>query len=321
MLPETDDTRAAPATLPDDAPGYDEANDAKATFSDVYTAPTPHAYLEAMGRNGYCIAEHARPYFTAAATLLAEANGPARPVQLLDLGCSYGVGSATVNHGCSFEEFRAFFAARAPRDYDECVAATRLWLQAVPAPQELRIVGVDTSVPAIRFATDAGLIAGGVSRDLERDDPSDDECAWMAGCNLLTSTGAIGYVTDATVRRVLRCLARDHAGPFGPVAVLTVLRMFSVEAVAQAFSAAGLAFVRVPGVRLRQRRFADAAERTHVLQLLAETGVDPDGWESTGWLWAELYVAAKPERLDDVLARLLEVRSAQQPDPAPGGAA
>lgn len=294
---------------------YDEANDAKACFDDVYTSETPHAYLRAMGQTGYCIAEQARPYFVALAEHLNAVNGPARPVQLLDLGCSYGVGSATVNYRCSFDEFRAFFASRAPHDYDECVAATRHWLQAVPAPTELRIVGVDTSEPAIRFATDVGLIAGGVTRDLEQSDPTAEECAWMAGCNLLTSTGAIGYVSDATVRRVLDCLNRDHAGEFGPVAAVTVLRMFTVEAVAEAFADAGLQFARVPGVRLRQRRFADAAEREQVLQILAEAGIDTAGWESEGWFWADLFVAAKPDRLDDVLARLLEVRAAQAKAP------
>ena len=253
-------------------------------------------------------------------------NGPARPVQLLDLGCSYGVGSATVNYRCSFEEFRAFFAARAPRNYDECVAATRHWMQAVPAPEELRIVGVDTSEPAIRFATDVGLIAGGVTRDLEQSDPTAEECAWMAGCNLLTSTGALDelfervwdgrYVSDATVGRVLCCLNRDHAGEFGPVAAVTVLRMFSVEAVAQAFADAGLQFARVPGVRLRQRRFADAAERDEVLRVLAVAGVDAAGWESEGWLWADLFVAALPGRLDELMERLTAVRDTRRDTPA-----
>ena len=32
---------------------YGGANEAKASFDDVYTSPTPHAYIEAMARHGY----------------------------------------------------------------------------------------------------------------------------------------------------------------------------------------------------------------------------------------------------------------------------
>lgn len=301
-MPSAHATPEAPATA-----DYHDANEVKVSFDDVYAAPTPHGYLAAMGSTGYCIAEQARPYFVSAVELLREVNGEAWPVQLVDLGCSYGVGSATVNSRCSFDEFRSFFASRAPRDYHACVEATRRWIQAVPAPEELRIVGVDTSAAAIQFATDAGLLAGGVTRNLEEEDPTPDECAWFAGCNLLTSTGAIGYVTDRTVRRILECLGRDHPGEFGPLAVMTVLRMFDVGPVQQAFEARDLRFTRVPKVRLQQRRFKDADERRGVLRVLEDGGVDTEGWESTGWLYADLFVAAPPARIDSVLARLQQV--------------
>ena len=91
---------------------YETANDAKASFDDVYTAPTPHGYIAAMAKNGYQIGEQARPYCVAAANLLRARNGDAWPVQMLDVGCSYGIGSAFVKYKCSFDEMVAFFATR-----------------------------------------------------------------------------------------------------------------------------------------------------------------------------------------------------------------
>ncbi|MEA3274203.1 MAG: hypothetical protein U9Q81_02685, partial [Pseudomonadota bacterium] len=111
---------------------YDTANEAKASFDDVYTAPTPHAYIASMAKNGYEIGEQARPYCAAAAELLQERNGDAWPVQMLDVGCSYGIGSAFVKYGCSFDEMVAFFLSRAPREYHATCEAMRLWLNVAP---------------------------------------------------------------------------------------------------------------------------------------------------------------------------------------------
>ena len=75
---------------------FDTANEVKANFDGVYTAATPHAYIAAMASNGYEICEQGRPYCVAAAELLREQNGDAWPVQMLDVGCSYGIGPALV---------------------------------------------------------------------------------------------------------------------------------------------------------------------------------------------------------------------------------
>ena len=83
------------------------ANEAKADFSDVYTAPTPHAYIALMAKHGYEIGEQARPFCTAAAEMLSECNSDAWSVQMLDVGCSYGIGSAFVKYGCTFDEMVA----------------------------------------------------------------------------------------------------------------------------------------------------------------------------------------------------------------------
>jgi hypothetical protein len=273
---------------------FDAANEAKASFDDVYTAPTPHAYVESMARNGYEIGEQARPYCTAAAQLLRDRNGDAWPVQMLDVGCSYGMGSAFVKFGCSFDELVAFFATRAPREYRAACEAMRMWLNIAPPPCDVRVVGLDSSAPAVGFAVDAGLLDGGIARDYEDPaiTPTEDERAWFRSCNLLTSTGAIGYVTERTLDAILPHLGKDHPGEFGPLVVVTILRMFELSAIPEVFEKHGFMFGRVPGVRLPQRRFTDAEERRKVLSLLHERGIDTGDWEDRGKHFADLYIAA-----------------------------
>lgn len=290
---------------------YDDINEAKATFDDVYTSPTPHAYLSEMAKNGYEIGERARPYCAAAADLLREHNGDAWPVQMLDVGCSYGIGSAFVKYGCSFDEIVAFFSSRAPREYYAACEATRMWLHIAPPACDVRAVGLDSSQPAIRFAVEAGLLDGGIARDFEQPDAvaTEKERAWFRSCNLLISTGAIGYITDRTLDVVLEDFGKDYPGDFGPLAVVTILRMFDTAPIEAVFEKHGFSFGSVPGVRLPQRRFVDRDERRKMLSLLRDRGLDTTEWEDHGKLYADLFIAAASEHFPLLRDRMIETQA------------
>lgn len=300
---------------------YDTANEAKASFDDVYAEPTPHAYIAAMAKNGYEIGEQARPYCAAAAELLREHTGDAWPVQMLDVGCSYGIGSAFVKYGCSFDEIVAFFASRAPREYHAACEAMRMWLNIAPPACGVRAVGLDSSRPAIRFAVDSGLLDGGIARDFERPGaaPTEDECAWFRSCNLLISTGAIGYVTERTLDTVLRHIGKDYPSDFGPFAVVTILRMFDLSPIENAFEERGFTFGPVPGVRLPQRGFTDGEERQKVLSLLHDRGIDTRDWEDRGKQYADLFIAAPAQQFPLLLERMSETRAEHDSESEVGG--
>lgn len=289
---------------------YDSANDAKADFSYVYTRPTPHDYIAMMAKHGYEIGEQARPYCVAVVELMRDQNSDAWPVQMLDVGCSYGMGSAFVKYGCSFDEMVAFFAFRAPKEYTTACQTTRMWLNVAPPRCDVRCLGLDCSEPAIRFAVDAGLLDGGIARDFERDDvrPSEDDIAWFRSCNLLISTGAIGYVTDRTLDIVLQHLGKDNPSDFGPFAVVTILRVFDASPIQAIFQRYGFKFGKVPGVRLPQRKFIDDKERQEILGLLHNRGLDTSKSEEGGKLYADLYVAAPPKQYSDLLDCVIEKR-------------
>jgi carnitine O-acetyltransferase len=295
---------------------YIAENDAKADFDDVYTASTPHRYIEAMANTGYEIGEQARPYCVATAEHLRDSNGHAFPVQMLDLGCSYGMGSAFVKFGCSFDEMVAFFSTRVPQEYKAASEAVRMWLNVTPPACDIRCVGLDSSEPAIRFGLDAGLLDGGIARNYELDGvlPTAADRAWFRSCNLLISTGAIGYVTERTLNAVLQDFGKDHPGEFGPCAVFTVLRMFDAEPVKEVFERHGFAMQAVRDARLPQRKFADSGERKEVLSLLLDRGFDTGRWEEQGKLFADLYVAARPDRVSKLAGLLTAVRNEANDD-------
>jgi len=290
---------------------YETENQAKACFDDAYSAPTPHDYMAMMAKYGYEIGEQARPYCMAAAELLKEHTDDAWPVQMLDIGCSYGMGSAFVKYGCSFDEMVAFFSTRAPQDAHAACEAMRAWINVTPTPCDVRCVGLDSSKPAIRFAMRAGLLDGGIARDFENPDitPNAEECSWLRSCNLLISTGAIGYVTDLTIAHVVRHAGKDHPCEFGPLAVFTILRMFDATPIRDVFENHGFRFEKVPDIMLPQRRFTGEKERKGVLKILHDKGIDTGEWEDRGKQFAELFIAAKPDNFPELLEKMNETRS------------
>ena len=286
---------------------YLSENKAKADFDDVYVAKTPHAYIASMAENGYEIGERARPFCCEAVKLLQERNGVTWPTQLLDVGCSYGIGSAFVKYNCTFDELVAFFASRAPEDYIMSCEATRQWLNVTTPEFDVRCVGLDVSKPAIQFATDAGLLDGGITCNMENNEiPSKEDIGWIRGCNLLMTTGVIGYVTERTLDVVLSNLGKSHPSSFGPIAVMTILRMFDTTQIKRCFKKHGLSFCRVPDVRLPQRNFENEDERLKILSVLHDRKIETSLWEDRGKLYADLYIAASEEEIETVRDRMVQ---------------
>ena len=137
----------------------------------------------------------------------------------------------------------------------------------------------------------------------------------MRSSNLLVSTGAVGYVTERTFSHILADLGRNRIGDPGPFSVITILRMFDVAPIERCFSQVGLQLCPVPGVLLPQRAFANDSEKSEIITILRDRGVDTEGLESDGVLFAQLYVAAPPEEIDALLDRMREVAACDEPEP------
>ena len=283
------------------------ANEAKASFDHIYTQATPHDYLQHLGRLDYSICDEFRPFCDAAARYLQARDGR---VRMLDIGCSYGINAAVAKFGTPFTELARCFDANVPRASEHAEGVARRLFARLEPEVELECGGLDVSTPAIRFARRVGLLDHGIDQDLEADDaelaPADR--SWLEGVNLLASTGAIGYVTDRTFRRVLDAMG---AGGGQAVCLSTVLRMFDPEPVARALRAHGLQSALIGDTLLPQRRFHDRQEQADVVSLLRERKLDT-GPEEGGRLYARLLVAARAEELPHVVRRLEQV-SAHRP--------
>ena len=273
---------------------YDEQNRAKASFDAAYTAQTPHQYLHNMTAVDYRMADFMDPYLS----VVVDASMTSQePVKVLDIGCSYGMSGALLKTDCAYRDLAEFYAHEASAEYGRCVVESQRWLDLHSMREDVEVVGFDSSEEAVRFAAASHMIDEGIALNLEEEQSelTADQAHLIQECDVLLSTGAIGYVTDKTVNPILDEFGNSARGALGPVAVMSVLELFDPAPIAEAFTKHGYRFGQLP-VRMPQRRFVDEEEREGVIETLRQRGVQADALESEHQMFAGLCIAAKPER-------------------------
>jgi carnitine O-acetyltransferase len=164
------------------------------------------------------------------------------------------------------------------------------------------------------------MIDEGIACNLEesRSELTQDERSLLRRCDVLLSTGVIGYVTDKTVSPILDEFGRDANGALGPVAVMSVLELFDADVIPESFVEHGYRFGQLP-VRMPQRRFADEEEREGVLETLQDRGESTEVQESEDRMFASLCVAAYPESFDVLTQQVTDVAESLSSDVRAGG--
>lgn len=264
---------------------FDYDDTGKIVLNDIYNQPTPVPYYTQLSALGYCIPERAKPHFDKViAARRAESGTDA--VKIVDVGCSYGVNAALIKYGRSMMGLTSHYREAVKQGLGRAalIAADQEFF-ADPDEEKTTIVGVDASTRAIDYAVSAGILDGGVAADFETNAPDAAQAEVLGDSDLVISTGCYGYISEKTLDRLI-----DVNDGNKPWMAHFVLRMFDYDGAADSLASRGYV-TRQVGLPVRQRRFADDAEKAHVLDNLAERGVDPTGHEADGWYYAELHLS------------------------------
>jgi hypothetical protein len=258
----------------------------KIVLNHIYNDPDPRPYFSTLMGLEYMIPGQAESVFRRVIDAHRTQTGQ-DGVNLLDIGCSYGVNAAILKHGLSMGELYARYAgeAAASLDRDELIAQDQIFYANHMVDADLDITGVDVADNAVSYAVESRMLDGGVAADLETGPVPRSAFDAVAGADLVISTGCIGYVGEPTVVKIV-----DADDAHSPWMAHFVLRMFPYEPFETLLAERGYVTETLPAT-FRQRRFASAEERAQVLDNLADLGIDPAGRESEGWYHAEFHLS------------------------------
>lgn len=272
---------------------FSDINEAKMDFSDLYTSKDPRNYFKYLGQLDYIIPHLAQPIFNQLIRARQEVQD--EPVTVLDVGCSYAINGALIKYAIDYEALRQRYTAPALQllSSDEVLALDRHFYQAWPKHPGVKLLGLDVSKNAVRYAEDCGILDHGLAIDLESRDPTPAEAELLAGVDIIVSTGCVGYVTSKTFRRLAKVARKGRA----PWAANFVLRMFPFDDIAATLAEQGLVTERYEGATFVQRRFANREEMEASIRAVEARGLDSQDHETEGFYHSSLFVSRPPEEI------------------------
>jgi SAM-dependent methyltransferase len=262
-------------------------NDDKANFDDIYTANDPRQYFRVLGQLDYIIPHLAQPIF--GQLIRARAERQSEPVTVLDLGCSYGVNGALMKYRLDYDTLRERYTSPALQGVtsEELASLDQAFYRAWPKNQQVRVIGLDVSEHATRYAQASGTLDRAIARNLEAEDPTMEEAALLADVDLIVSTGCVGYVTSRTFERIARYARKGR-----PAWVASfVLRMFPYDEIAATLARQELETEHFEGATFVQRRFANVTDMEAAARAVEMRGFDTRGFEGDGLFHAGLFVS------------------------------
>ena len=277
----------------------------KTNFDQIYDREDPREYFNTLGALDYCVPQHGQRVFRALAGALGDKQD-GRGLGIVDVCCSYGINAALLKHETTLDDLYARYgsaevAALSSEELAESDAAFYGERRMETAPE---VVGVDVAPNAVSYGVRSGILDEGFAENLEEDEPSGALGRAVAGTDLVTVTGGVGYVSERTFGKLLD---RATDGPEGrvPWVAAFALRWVSYEGISDVLSGYGLVTEKLSGHTFTQRRFTGDEERSYVLGELASMGVDATGKEDQGWYHADFYLSRPADEAETPVEVLL----------------
>jgi hypothetical protein len=255
----------------------------KADFTDLYNQHSPKSYFTTLKPLEYTIPQQALPLIQKLHQLSCQS---ATSSAILDVCCSYGINGGLLRHHVDIDTWTAHYTGSELSSKEQVLADMEFFASRT-RPSKPVVLGFDKADHAVRYALDVGLIDAGWEEDLENDDPSPEFCRALQGVTLVICTGAAGYISSRTFDRIMAAIDRSSK----PWVFSTVIRTSSYDQIGSTLGEHGLVTERLPGVVLRQRRFASAQEQSDAVAQVTALGLDPTDLEDKGYLCADVYIS------------------------------
>jgi hypothetical protein len=274
----------------------------KKDFTDIYTQNSPYEYLKEMRKLQYRIPDSTKSLYLSLAEQLFDKLQ--RPINVLDLGSSYGINSALMKYNLTMSQLDDFFL----KEKEPTKEQTRQFFKNIPKNDSLNFYQIDISRPALKFSEDLDLCKKGICVNLETSNLVLQK--ELSQIDMVIATGCIGYIGYKAFSNLLEVIKDQQSNSsqsktehITPIFAFSVLRIFDMEKIQKTLNYYGYSLVRSDLKPIPQRHFSDSEEKSRTLCLLHDKGIDTKGYEDDGDFYADFYVA-NPKRLENQLVSM-----------------
>ena len=262
----------------------------KKDFTDIYKQNSPHEYLKEMDRLEYDISDSTKPLYNSIIEQLEETVS--RPINVLDLGSSYGINSSLMKYNLTMSELNDFFLNGAKPTKNE----TKQFYKQCNCNDNLNFYQIDISEEALKFSEEMNLCERGMNVDLEAEKLN--LLGSLPKIDLVIATGCVGYIGYKAFLNLLKAIKNRQSNYIesekeyvAPIFAFSVLRMFDMEDIEEVFKMYDYSVVKSDIKPIRQRSFSGPKEKGQTISLLHEMGINTKKYEDEGNFYADFYIA------------------------------
>ena len=277
-------------------PVYEQINEAKANMDGIYDQEDPRAYFRELRKLNYEIPGAAKPIIQQLVRHLQTASD--EPVQVLDVGSSYGVNAALIKYDMTMPELYAHWGQKVLQHatVQEVIENDRSYFDSLDGADNLEVTGLDVAENAVAFGARVGLLDRSIAINLEDQALPQTTSQDLASIDLVMSTGCVGYVTEKTFERLMPAVSQGRQPWFANF----VLRLFPFDQISESLADQGYVTEKLEGQTFVQRNFASSDEQKKVLCQLHDRGIDTAGNEGEGHYLAEFYLSRPAAEVEKV---------------------
>ncbi|WP_299842128.1 hypothetical protein [uncultured Roseovarius sp.] len=257
-------------------------------FDDIYNLPDCSTYYRAMDHAGFRTAHHAAAAFRAVLSELKRARGLST-AGIVDFASGYGIGGALTRHDLTLADVLLryrddWFDDATP---DAVIAADRDWYASHRrAGQDDQYYGIDIADKALGYARAVGIFDEVFAENLQAEDASAGLQRALASTDLVIECGSVAHMLPAALDRVLQ-----GAQARMPWVITAPIRGNDTAEAIEVMGDHGLTVEELDVPPFRHRRFADEAEQARAVANAEARGHDAEGFETTGYFHAQLFLA------------------------------
>jgi len=262
----------------------------KKDFTDIYTQDSPYEYLKEMDRLEYSISDSTKPLYNHIIEQLEETLS--RPINVLDLGSSYGINSSLMKYNLTMSELSDFFLNGSEPTKKE----TKQFYEKCTSNDNMNFYQIDISKEALKFSKEMDLCVRGMNIDLEAEKLNLLES--LPKMDIVIATGCVGYIGYKAFLNLLKVIKNRQSNSnkseteyTAPIFAFSVLRMFDMKDIEEVFEMYGYSIVKSDIKPIRQRNFSDPKEKAQTISILHGMEVNTKKYEDDGNFYADFYIA------------------------------
>jgi len=262
----------------------------KKDFTDIYTQDSPFRYLKEMKRLEYDISDSTKPLYNSIIEQLEKTSS--RPINVLDLGSSYGINSSLMKYNLTVSELNDFYLNGTEPTRKE----TKQFYKECTNNDNMNFYQIDISEEALKFSEDMNLCERGINVDLEAEKL--ELLGSFPKIDVIIATGCIGYIGYKAFANLLKVIKNRQSNYIesdkeyvAPIFAFSVLRMFDMEDIEEIFKMYDYSIVKSDIKPIRQRNFSDPKEKAQTISILHNMKINTEKYEDDGNFYADFYIA------------------------------